>query len=149
MGVTTTVKDLGEKELMRKLADADRSFVTVGVHKDKRYPDGTSVALVAFFNEFGTQTIPERSFIRSAVNEKLKRIERLRNGFLRELTECQISVVKALEKLGFVIQTQIQNKIKSNVPPPNKISTLDQKLGRRTLIDSGRLLNSIAFEVKQ
>ena len=43
--------------------------VKVGFFSTARYEDGTPVAAVAAWNEFGTETIPERPFFRNALAE--------------------------------------------------------------------------------
>ena len=43
--------------------------VTVGFYKSAKYPDGTQVATVAAWNEFGAKGIPERPFFRTALRQ--------------------------------------------------------------------------------
>ena len=40
----------------------------IGFFETARYPNGTFVAQVAYFNEFGTLNIPMRPFFRNAIN---------------------------------------------------------------------------------
>jgi predicted RNase H-related nuclease YkuK (DUF458 family) len=161
--VTTTVRGDDEakriKDLIKKAGGA---YVTIGIHKDAgKYPDGTDVVSVALWNEFGTSTSPERSFFRSAVDGNESLINKWREEAIQNMVEKKWTVKKALELVGFRVQTLIQNKIKSNVPPPNAPSTIAEK--RRTgvspksgakpgfadrtgtLIDSGLMLRSVTF----
>ena len=67
-----TVKRTGGKKLRRLLREAGKggvSGVKVGFFSTARYEDGTPVAAVAAWNEFGTKNIPERPFFRRAIAE--------------------------------------------------------------------------------
>lgn len=46
---------------LKKYSDMNAS-VRVGVLESATYPDGTPVAMVAFWNEYGTKTSPVRAF---------------------------------------------------------------------------------------
>lgn len=150
-----TVKDYGKEandKLAKKFGSIKEAFVSIGVHEGAgQYPDGTSVVEVALWNEFGTRSIPERSFIRSTIDENEGLINSWREEMLKKLIDDDWTVEKALEAIGFRIQTLIQNKIKSNVPPPNAPSTLKHKqregTSGGTLIDTGLLLRSISYQV--
>ena len=68
--VKVTVKRTGGRKLERFLREAGRggvSSVAVGFFSDAKYQDGTPVAAVAAWNEFGTKNIPERPFFRQAI----------------------------------------------------------------------------------
>jgi hypothetical protein len=108
---------------------------------------------VALWNEFGTRFAPERSFIRSALHENKSKINKWRGELIQNMVTKGWSMDKALTAMGLRIQFLIQNKIKSNVPPPLAASTARQKrrkgLAEVTLIDSGLLLRSIKFKVEE
>lgn len=158
-----TVKDLGKAEwdkLLKKFEGVTEAFVSIGVHEGAgEYESGVSVVEVALWNEFGTRHIPERSFIRSAVDDNEGLIDSWRDEALDKILKDEWTIEKALEAIGFRIQTLIQNKIKSNVPPPNAPSTVKRKqsagvLGKEvtegrtsTLIETGLLLRSITYQV--
>lgn len=150
-----SVKDYGKSDrekLKKKFEKIGEAFVSIGVHEGAgQYEDGTSVVEVALWNEFGTRSIPERSFIRSTIDENESLIDSWRDEMLKKLISDDWTVEKALEAIGFRIQILIQNKIKSNVPPPNAPSTLKHKAREGTsggtLIDSGLLLRSITYQV--
>ncbi len=129
-----------------------KSYVTVGVHEDAgSYPDGTPVAEVAIYNEFGTENAPERSFMRSTMKETQQRRKEWTRQALQKVIQGKIGETKALEMIGMRMQVAVQNKIKSNVPPPNAPSTRASKdrrgVAQRTLIDSGLMLRSITYKV--
>lgn len=158
--------------MAKRLEKLRRSYVTVGVHEDAgKYTGGKnppSVVEVALWNEFGTSTTPERSFIRSAIDGNEATINRWIASVVDKVAFDEMSVREALEWLGFQTQVLIQNKIKSNVPPPNAASTQRHKaqegklpkkfkgasvgkdvslLKSHTLIDTELLLRSITYKV--
>lgn len=105
--------------IMQEIQKLKGSYVTIGFYEDAgKYPGGQSVVEVALWNEFGTSTSPERSFFRSAVDENMSQLNAWREDFLNRIVRGEMTVEKALETVGMRIQIMIQNKIKSNVPPP-------------------------------
>lgn len=155
---TTTVTD-SDPGMMARLSklihDIENAYVSVGVHEDAGKYSGPgeqpSVVEVALWTEFGTRFMPERSWLRSAVDENLSQIDRWREEILQEIWEEKITVQAGLEQMGYRLQVLVQNKIRSNVPPPNAESTLEQKrkdgVGDGTLIHTGLLLRSVTFKV--
>ena len=149
---STTIKNDKTKDIFKKIEQIKRGYVTIGVHEGAgSYPDGTSVVKVALWNEFGTETSPERSFFRSAIDQNMDKINKWREEMLDNIMEKNWPVEKALKAMGLRIQILVQNKIKSNVPPPNAPSTDAEKtrkgVGHKTLIDSGLMLRSVTYKV--
>lgn len=149
------------KELLKRMKGVGRSYVTIGVHSDAgRYTEGKSppsVAEVALWNEYGVPAsprrpaIPERSYLRSAIDQNASLINKWREELMRDIIDGKRTAEDALRAMGFRIQVLVQNKIKSNVPPPNAKRTVERKrkkgLAPNTLIETGLLLRSIGFKV--
>ena len=152
---TTDSKPTQIAELLARLGKKAYSYVSVGVHEGAgSYSEGNpppTVVEVALWNEYGTRTIPERSFIRSTVDENMGILNRWREEMIDNILNKGWTVEKSLEAIGFRLQQLIQNKIKSNVPPPNAESTVAQKqrdgVAPVTLIHTGLLLRSITYKV--
>lgn len=150
MSVNTTIdKDLGEKQIKKHIAQMNESYVTVGIHEGVgEYLKGVKVIDVAFWQEFGTKMAPERSFIRSTVDENkaelVKEIEFQRDQILNLKTTPK----KVLNSLGFQITELIRGKIETLRQPPNAPATIAQKpeTGDNPLVDSRLLKRSINFE---
>ncbi len=118
------------REMLKKYKEA---YVSIGIHEDAGvYPgqNPPSVVEVALWNEFGTETSPSRSFIRSTMDEKESLINKWREEMIDNILFKEWTVEKALTAMGFRIQILVQNKIKSNVPPPLKESTAREKLAK-------------------
>lgn len=168
-----TVEDKGSlwlKKFAKRLEGFEKAYVTIGVHDDTGTYEGSdvTVAEVAMFNEFGTTgrgpghentagpafangAVPERSFIRSTIDENEALINSWRTEMIEKVIAGDWDVEKALDAIGFRIKTLIQNKIESNVPPPNAPSTLDQKrrdgVPPNTLMNTKLLWRSINYKV--
>lgn len=152
----TVSRDLGERSLRKILKEAHGSHVTVGIHEGageypstEEQPDPPLISEVGIINEFGSPTrgIPERSFIRSTVDENQRQLnEDIRVSYTNILLG-KTNAKKELEKLGFAITTLIQNKIKTLKSPPNAPLTVELKGSNNPLVDSQLLMRSINFEV--
>ena len=159
--VKVAFKNRGNIDLKQKLRvaleSANGSYVSVGINEgSKRYDDGVTVAQVALWMEFGTEVggevrCPQRSFLRSTFREQQATINAFRLEGLRNLMLKGWSVEKALTMIGFRTVVLIQNKIKSNVPPPLSpaYAALKKQRGQpnETLIATGALLDAIDFRV--
>lgn len=147
-----TVRDIdrGWKRIRRQTTLMKRAGVRVGVQSSEPpRDDGTSMALVAAANEFGTADghIPERSFLRSTVDENRANYNRIIRRLKDDILSGRRKIWESLSLLGQKVQTDVQRKIASNVPPPNAPSTIARKGSSRTLIDTGALRQSIRYEV--
>lgn len=151
--ISTKVKGQDRVDkLLDTLKKYRNAYVTIGIHEDAgTYGEsGTSVIEVALWNEFGTEKIPARSFIRSALDEHEQKINEWREEVVTNILTKGWSIEKALDTIGLRIQLLIQNQIKSNVPPSLAKSTADAKSAKGrppvTLIDTGLLLRSITYK---
>jgi len=139
----------------RIIEQAKDSYVLVGVTESAgKYQEqgGPSVAEVATWNEFGTETIPERSFIRGSTHSSRPLIKAWQKEALDNLLSKEgYGLRRALASIGMKLRMLIIRRIKSNIPPPNAPSTLAEKKrlnqGNKTLIASRLLIRSIAYQV--
>lgn len=168
MKVKVSISDYKSKDMERLEAfmkGAKSAYVTIGIHSDAgEYPGGPDVVEVALWQEFGTETIPQRSFIRSVIDGEDfgSKINQWRDEAIEKILFQNWTLDKALDYVGFKVQVLIQNKIKSNTPPPygtgkgpnppERVAAL-QKAKRakgfpvRTLIETGLLLRSVGYKV--
>ena len=149
---TTTDKNLGAKRIKREVKKLDKIYITVGIHeKAGDYPSGESVVNVAFWMEYGTSRVPERSFIRSAINEKIDIITKHRNKYLDDILTGKKTAKKAAEAWGLVISNIVRAKIKRGEFTPNDpvyASWKRRQVGHaKPLQLTGLLMRSINFEV--
>lgn len=129
-------------ELAKKLNRPET--LRVGFLEGSNYPNGTSVPMVAAFNEFGTSRAPPRPFFRNMVNAKSAQWP----GALAKMLETNGNDVNAALKLvGEGIKGQLQQSIRDLVSPPLAASTIKRKGSDKPLIDTGVMINSVDYEV--
>lgn len=150
-------RDRGYRDLMQRLAGAHSVQVLVGVRSDggqvlvmddSGIVDAQAdVAEYAAYNEFGTQHTPERSFLRSTIDENRAKYIRMLTAAVDDMIDGVPPLV-AYGRIGLVAVADVQRKIRSNVPPPNAPSTVARKGSNKTLIDTGRLRQSIDYTIR-
>lgn len=117
----------------------------VGFLGGKTYPDGTDVASVAFWNEYGTEHSPPRPFFRNGV-------ERYSPGWPEQIAEnlrdTEYDTDKTLDRMGHLIVDQIKQSIRDTNSPPLAESTVRRKGFDKPLIDTGVMIDSVAFSKK-
>lgn len=150
--VTVKVKDIdrGFKKFAKsaKYVEKEKPYVKAGVlesagnHQDS----GLSVAAVATFQEFGTDRIPERSFMRSMQEEQRGNILR----FIKDLGDgLLLRADQTLGLLGLHLVDLIKKQIDKVSSPPLSERTIEAKGSTKPLIDTGQMRNSINHEVKK
>ena len=150
-GATFKVVDKFAKSMKRESAGPQPRLLVGVTEKTASNPHPKSdrpVGDLAFFNEYGTMTIPARSFIRDWVDGNIDNITRtLGNDRLRALKTNE-NFKKTLTRRGREYRAAIVRRIEARLPPPNALSTLMQKDGDIPLIDTETLLAAIIYEVK-
>lgn len=144
MASRTIDRDLGLRRFIRELQVARVTEVVIGVQQGADN-EGQQIAEYAAYNEFGTESIPERSFMRSAFDENVAEIQRDMTAQYGRVQAGQITVRTALGLVGLRHQDHIKNKIDTNIPPPNSPVTIALKGSSHTLIDTGAMKNSIHY----
>lgn len=150
------VVDKGFNRLMRALGEARHEHAaTVGVHADEgskaHEGDGVTVADVAVFNEFGTDSIPERSFIRAWADESRDRNHQILTKLSQAVIAGKIpSITVALNQFGALAAGDVKKRIIAHIPPPNAESTIAQKGTSTPLIGrTTQLLNAVTWKVEK
>jgi hypothetical protein len=145
----TIVRDRGWGALVVRLKSLAFGYTTVGVHGNQVTEDGTSLSLVASANEYGTidGRVPERSFMRSAMDEGRAELGELQRRLFLLVLAGKMDPKRALGIIGAKAKALVQAKIASNIPPPNAPSTIARKGSTRTLIDTGQLRQGIEYVV--
>lgn len=95
-------------------------------------------------------TIPERSFLRSTINDKAKMEKALKksNRQLMEVVEGKKNIEYWMNAFGLAIAAEIKNTINNGITPENSPLTAAMKGGTKPLYDSGRLINAIVHLVE-
>ena len=127
---------------LSKYKDMNAS-VRVGVLENATYPDGTPVAMVAFWNEYGTKRSPVRAFFRTTVSEQKK------NWVLsvQNLMKMHNDPKQVMGLIGVHMQEQIVQSINTWSDPPNSAYTIAKKGFDKPLVERGIMMRSIKSEV--
>lgn len=130
------------REIARRLGDG--VSLRVGFLEDAKYPDGTPVAQVAMWSEYGTSTSPPRPFIRNMVVSKSPRWGHALGRIVRD---NDYDAVRSLSLMGEGIKGQLQQSIQDFTDPPLAQSTIDRKGFSKPLIDTSVMWRSVDFQV--
>lgn len=130
-------------QALNRLVSSKQQHVKVGVMDGSKYEDGTSVATVAFKNEYGYKNIPSRPFFRTTVKEQkenwsIMAIKSIKAGY---------SIDKTLALVGTQMQNDIQYSIMTWTTPPNAPYTVAKKHFNAPLRHTLLMHDSITYEV--
>ena len=133
--------------------------VTAGFLDTAKYADGTPVAYVAAIQEFGHPegNIPSRPFFRNAIKANEQKWGDVAGRLIESAIEGKISESQALEQLGSMIKSNIQESIIGGGFEQLKKSTLVARQSRKRtpgisskpLIDTGHMMRSIDYVVEK
>lgn len=147
MAAKTVRNGPGLAEVLKRVRD---SAVSVGIHADAGVhdnADGATVAQIGAYNEFGTETIPERSFLRSTMADKRAEYTRNINKIVKSALSGKRDARQGMGLLGRQAENDIKLTIRNLMTPPNAESTIRAKKGANNpLIDTGQMLNSIRWQ---
>ena len=130
------------EEIARKMGGGE---VSVGFMAGATYPDGTPVAAVAYWNEFGTSGTPARPFFRQMIAAESPTWP----GKMAKLAKAtDYDGDKVLALMGEDIKGALQKSINDLQSPPLASSTIEAKGFAKPLIDTSHMLNSITYEVE-
>lgn len=140
-------KDQGWGRILRETRKAKSSGVKVGVLSGAgEYPDGPDIVMIAAANEFGSDNVPARPFMRGAADEHRQDINLTKERLWTQVLRGRLTVEQALGMLGSYHQGQVQEYMTALDTPPNAPRTVAEKGDDNPLIDTGRLRRSIEWE---
>jgi hypothetical protein len=121
--------------------------VSIGFMEGATYPDGTPVAEVAFFNEFGVpnKNQPPRPFFRNMIEDHQ---DEWPAQMAAQAKGTNYDGPKVLGLMGELIKGELQQSINDLTEPALAASTIARKGFDKPLIDTSHLLNSITYKVE-
>lgn len=134
-----------EKYLDAAVSHMEDRHVKVGFMENASYPDGTPVAAVAFWNEYGAGGIPPRPFFRSMIAKESPGWA-MRLGKALKFTHGDVD--QALGLMGEDIKGALQQSIIDFRDPSNAESTIAIKGFNKPLIDTGQMKDSVTYGVE-
>lgn len=132
-------------QALNRFITTDKAHVRVGVLEGSKYPDGTNVASVAFWNEYGTRTAPPRPFFRDTIKNEKQNWSALATKAIR----MGYTVEHMLGLVGSAMQTDIQHSIMTWSSPRNSPTTIAIKGYDAPLRNTMLLHDSIKFEISE
>lgn len=142
----------GGEKLQAALAEmaarlAKPATLRVGFLENARYPNGTSVALVAAVQNYGAPraNIPPRPFFSNMVRSKSSGWPK---AIALNLKAQNYDATKALVNVGEGIAGQLRQSIKDTNRPALRPATIARKGFSKPLVDTGVMLGSVDYEIK-
>ena len=155
MSVKVTLKDQGLKRLLNRLKKAEGVTLEVGVIGSKArkiHPKtGVPVGLIAFWQEFGTENAPARPFMRTTHFTQKQTFQKSLAIQLGKATRGEKTFIEAAAAVGRRMALETRKTIGSALAwaKPNRPSTILKKGFNRPLYETGVLLNSVTYLVRQ
>lgn len=136
---------------MERLRELQGVAVLVGVRGEETDDEGTSLALIASANEFGTRDghVPERSFLRRTVAENQRDYEEMLAGAVDDYVEDGIPLTRSLGLIGAAAVGDVQDTMVAVDDPPNAPSTIARKGADNPLVDEGVLKAAITWKIEE
>ena len=151
-----TVKDQGWRAMLARAREiAGGRGVRVGILADEpkrsREPEtsGLSLVEVALIHEFGAPArgIPQRSFLRAAIDEHAPDIRRLILAVAARALDGAITPAQALDQIGSKVAGWVQTRIDQGIAPPLKPETIARKGSSKPLVNVGQLKAAVTWKV--
>lgn len=145
-------KDGGYKALLALNRELSRGITAeVGIFapdSTNQYPDGATVIEAAVYNEFGTADIPERSFLRSTVDENKGAYADLSAQIIRHaIIVGDDNIDRGMADLADEMRDDTRRKIRTLRTPRNAPSTAKAKGFDNPLVETGLLERSVSGRV--
>ena len=142
--------DMGFDRIMAAIPELRGATVDIGIQEDAGVAeDGTTVAEYAFYNEFGTENIPARPFMRGTADEQRNRWYNFAERSLNLVIEGKLGLTPALNMIGERAADDTRQYAVKLSTPPNADSTIAAKGSSNPLVDTGRMVQSIRHVVKR
>ncbi len=119
-----------------------------GEEDEEGATEGTDILDIAIYNEYGTEHIPARPFMKDFANKNEQTLIKKMNSQAKKVF-AGMPVETALAELGEFAQKHQKAHIRkaSLWAEANAPSTIRQKRSSKPLIDTGALVNAVRYEV--
>lgn len=149
-------KDRGWRQLRNELEQLTRGPAyaragIIGPRGEKQHDKGEPVTIadIALWQEFGTRTIPARSFLRDPFDANRDSYLSLFKQLVHRVYGGQLTLRKVLGLVGLRVSGDQRKRITegAGIPPPLADATVDEKGSSRPLIDTGQLWRALIHDV--
>lgn len=145
-----TFKDTGLERLVANIGTLNGLTLVVEVDPSARYPDGTQVALVGLYLEFGTEKMVALPFMRTTLFANSLAIERLWAEHVSLVIAGRQTPVAAMSKMGAAIARMTVDSILNSTAWARQLrpATIAAKGHGIPLQDTLKLSRSIQWLVR-
>jgi hypothetical protein len=142
-------KDMGWRQIEINIKQFQGRQIKIGLMGNETV-EGVSVVDYAVYNEFGTSRIPSRPFMATTADRYREQTLIVAQNIVGQVIDLKYSVNTALARLGAWYQAQVQKTIRDakEWAVPNAPGTIRQKGSSSPLIDTGRMIGAVRYEVK-
>jgi hypothetical protein len=125
--------------------------IAVGLPKNSTpYPDGTSVIMVGFWNEFGTQdgVVPSRPWLRTGANDNRDKWIAMARRIVKKCLQTGQNPLNHFALLGLQMEADIKNSIAAGEWEPNQGAYAAWKLSKgytKPLMVTGHMRASVRY----
>lgn len=142
--VEATDTDFGKKLLQELKALASKQ-VTVGFKAGEVFDaDGMDVAKKAAINEYGTDTIPARPFMRQTIENHVDELTKYCQSMAKSVKN-RGSADEVLQGIGEHLVKMVRDEIENGEFEPNAPSTIRRKGSDKPLIDTGQMKDAVRY----
>jgi hypothetical protein len=145
----TVVRDIGWSHVKADAMQMDGLLIEAGLFENAGEHDGTPLAQIGFWQEFGTKNIPARAWLSEGAayveRAALKDIEKIVNQMGRFPKDPKLMLVPLAKAVAEGIRTYAIN----NHWTPNAASTIKQKGFDWPLVQTGAMIDAIDGRVKR
>ena len=140
---------LDGQKFMDKLEELCHLTVSVGFQNGVTNKSGEDIASYAYYNQYGTSTIPARPFMSDAFDKHEDEIHEFVASAASQVCAGG-DVQQALNQIGAYGKGLIQSEIVDGEFVPNAPSTIRKKgKGSRPLIDTGAMRQSVQYTISE
>ena len=104
---------------------------------------------LGLIHEFGTEHIPPRPFLGPAIENNRASISALNRELLLKIIHGDLEKRVALGRLGAHGQRLVQEQIRATYLPPLAPETIKRKGSSHPLIDTGQMMDNVAWEYEE
>lgn len=133
----------GVATITAAISGLDKVQGKVGWFETAHYEDGTPVAYVAAIQEFGTDRIPARPFMRPAVADHGGEWIDLMARGAKAALDGRYTPEQVLEAVTLQAAGDVAKKISAVTAPPLSPVTVKRKGFDKPLVDTGQMLQSV------
>ncbi|SSW67305.1 hypothetical protein AVE30378_02555 [Achromobacter veterisilvae] len=148
--MSTKSTDKGFDQFVRLTRAINGRGVKFGIQADagKDPETGADLLDIAIFNEYGTETIPARPFMRDFAEKNGKALGQAMERVAGAVQDGQLGVDAALDQLGAFAEKHQRAHVQQSKKwaKPNAPSTVQKKGSDVPLIDQGLMVGAIRYE---